>query len=93
MPATLLPTCPEPTEKIETPLVGALHDRLSKVLRHHPHLHHERLHCEAAEGRIVLRGLVRTFYQKQMAQEALRGVEGVSEIDNQLEVCWSGDVY
>ncbi|HWC88728.1 MAG TPA: BON domain-containing protein [Pirellulales bacterium] len=38
---------------------------------------------------MTLQGIVRSFYQKQMAQESLRDVEGVSEIENQLEVQWS----
>lgn len=83
--------CPESTTIDATG--SGLHERLSKALRHHPHLHRERLHLETSPGRVVLRGLVGSYYQKQMAQEALRGLEGVDEIDNQLEVCWAGDVY
>lgn len=83
--------CLDPIAESES---GALHDRLSHVLRRHPHLRRQRLYCEAAEGRVVLRGNVGTYFQKQMAQEALRGLDGVGEIDNQLEVCWApGDVY
>ncbi len=37
---------------------------------------------------MVLRGVVRSYYQKQMAQEMLKNVDGVNEIENQLEVCW-----
>ena len=37
---------------------------------------------------MTLRGTVGTFFQKQMAQESLRRVAGVSEIANELEVCW-----
>jgi hypothetical protein len=35
-----------------------------------------------------LRGVVRSYYQKQMAQEVLLGLEGVEHIENQLEVEW-----
>ena len=35
-----------------------------------------------------LAGVVRSYYQKQMAQEMLKNVDGVNEIENQLEVCW-----
>ena len=42
---------------------------------------------ETESGRVVLQGTVGTFYQKQMAQEALRRIEGVREIENRLEVC------
>jgi osmotically-inducible protein OsmY len=33
--------------------------------------------------------MVSSYFQKQMAQEALRHVDGVAEIANELEVCWS----
>ncbi len=35
---------------------------------------------------MILRGVVRSYFQKQMAQEALRHVEGIEEICNELEV-------
>ena len=62
--------------------------RVAGVLERNPYLAHRNLRCEAAEGRVVLRGIVRSYYQKQMAQEMLKGVDGVNEIENQLEVCW-----
>jgi len=68
---------------------GPLADRVSSVLERNPHLPYRTLRFEAAEGRVVLRGVVRTYYQKQMAQEVLKTVDGVNEIENQLEVCWS----
>ena len=37
----------------------------------------------------MLRGVVNSYYQKQMAQEAIRRVEGVQSIENHLEVDWS----
>jgi len=35
---------------------------------------------------VVLRGVVGTYFQKQMAQEAVRCVDGVDEIANKLQV-------
>lgn len=35
---------------------------------------------------VVLRGTVRTYYQKQIAQESVRLVQGISRIRNELEV-------
>jgi osmotically-inducible protein OsmY len=35
---------------------------------------------------VILRGKVGSYFQKQMAQEALRGVDGVEAIENCLEV-------
>jgi osmotically-inducible protein OsmY len=54
-----------------------------------PHLGSRTLRFENEEGRIVLKGTVNSYFQKQMAQEALRGVHGIDEIENQLEVSWT----
>ena len=37
---------------------------------------------------MVLKGTVNSYFQKQMAQEAIRRIDGVELIDNQLEVNW-----
>jgi osmotically-inducible protein OsmY len=47
------------------------------------------LRFEASEGRVTLHGTVHSYYQKQMAQEALRRLEGVQTIDNRIEVSWT----
>jgi osmotically-inducible protein OsmY len=47
------------------------------------------LRFEASDGRVTLHGTVHSYYQKQMAQEALRRLEGVQAIDNKIEVCWA----
>ena len=40
----------------------------------------------AAEGLIILRGVVPSFHLKQLAQAAVRGIAGVSDVRNDLEV-------
>ncbi|MHB8973674.1 MAG: BON domain-containing protein [Pirellulaceae bacterium] len=65
-----------------------LHDRLGEALSSSPHLFGRKLGFEADAGTVVLRGTVNSFFQKQMAQEAIRRVDGVELIDNQLEVNW-----
>lgn len=62
-------------------------DKVSLAIDSNPYLLGRKVRIEAAEGRVVLSGRVTSFFQKQMAQEALRRVEGVREIENQLEVC------
>ena len=47
------------------------------------------LRFEASDGRVTLHGTVHSYYQKQMAQEALRRLEGVQTIDNRIEVSWT----
>jgi len=73
---------------METTADLPLEDRVMTALERNPYVRRRNLRFEASEGRVVLRGVVDSYFQKQMAQEALRHVEGVSEISNELEVCW-----
>ena len=66
-------------------LVAKLHQALSS----NPHLLGRKLEFETTSGVVVLRGTVNSFYQKQMAQEAVRRVDGVEMIDNRLHVAWN----
>lgn len=70
-------------------VLPTLEHRVSNALKESPYLVRRQLRFEAAEGRITLHGRVNSYFQKQMAQEALRAVEGVDEILNQLEVDWT----
>jgi osmotically-inducible protein OsmY len=67
----------------------ALESRVLTALKKNPHLPGRQFNCETAEGKVVLRGVVGTYYQKQMAQETLRTIEGVHQIENLLQVHWS----
>jgi len=69
----------------ETPL----NDRVLTALERNPYLARRNLRFETHQGRVTLRGVVASYYQKQMAQETLRHIDGVAEISNELEVCWS----
>jgi osmotically-inducible protein OsmY len=53
-----------------------------------PHLTRQRLWCEFDRGRLFLRGQVPSFYLKQLAQEAVVGLEGVQQVVNEIEVVW-----
>ena len=66
-----------------------LDDRVLTALNQNPHVKRRNLRFETSEGRVTLRGVVGTYYQKQMAQEAIRHVDGVHEIANELEVYWA----
>ena len=54
----------------------------------HPHLTIQRLWCEFDQGRLFLRGQVPSFYLKQLAQDAVVGMEGVRQVVNEIEVVW-----
>ena len=63
-----------------------LDDKVLAALEQNPHLAGRNLRFEAEQGRVTLLGTVRSYYQKQMAQEALREVDGIAQIYNELEV-------
>ena len=65
-----------------------LDDRVLVALEQNPYLTRRNLRFETSDGRVTLRGIVGTYFQKQMAQEAIRHIAGVEEIANELEVCW-----
>ena len=64
-------------------------ERLHSELMSNPYVGRRNLRFEANEGRVVLRGTVQTFYEKQMAQEVVRRIDGVDEVDNRVEVNWA----
>lgn len=74
---------PRDTDSLQHP---PLNDRIAAALWGNPYVPRRTLRFEAAEGRVTLRGVVHSYFQKQMAQEALRRIEGVREILNELEV-------
>lgn len=49
------------------------------------------LTCEYAHGVLTLHGKVRSYYEKQLAQEAVRRVDGIRQIINKVEVFPSAD--
>jgi osmotically-inducible protein OsmY len=63
-----------------------LNDKVSTALSQNPYLSGRTLRFETEDGRVILRGEVQSYFQKQMAQESLRHVDGVDEIFNELEV-------
>lgn len=63
--------------------------RANAAIVHNPHLNHHQMHLTAKQGKVVLQGRVQSFFEKQMAQEALKLVDGVDSIENELEVSWS----
>jgi osmotically-inducible protein OsmY len=70
----------------------SLDERVESALNSHPSIPKRSLRFETREGRVTLHGKVASWYQKQMAQEALRRLDGIHSIDNRLEVSWHHDV-
>ena len=66
----------------------ALLDKVQVALNRSPYLSPREVRVEAFEGVVRLQGAVRSFFQKQMAQELIRRLDGVERIENHLQVTW-----
>ena len=65
-------------------LINQVHGALSRS----PYVSPHEVRVEAEEGVVRLEGAVRSFFQKQMAQEVVRRLDGVERIVNCLQVTW-----
>ena len=63
-----------------------LRDRIHLVLSRAPHLLGRPIKVEVTDHDVLLTGTVRSYFQKQMAQESLRYVSGLGVIRNHLAV-------
>lgn len=63
-----------------------LSQRIHLTLSLDPHVGNRQVNFELINRDVLLTGTVRSYYQKQMAQESLRRVEGIGRVVNQLEV-------
>ena len=68
-----------------TPLV----EQVQTALNRNPYFPARKLRVEATDGHVRIEGTVGTFFQKQMAQEVVRRLDGVERVVNQLQVSWS----
>jgi osmotically-inducible protein OsmY len=55
-------------------------------LRQSPYAPVRETWCEFNEGVLILRGDVRSFFHKQVAQQSVAGMPGVVRVDNQIHV-------
>ena len=56
------------------------------ALARSPYVAKRNLSAELQGDEVVLKGIVSTFYQKQLAQESIRSIEGIGRIRNEIEV-------
>ncbi len=66
--------------------VLSLEQQISDAFENCPHFSGRQLRYEAHDGHVTLRGRVGSYFQKQMAQETVRKINGVHRIDNELVV-------
>lgn len=64
-------------------------DQIRGALGQSHFLSPRQVQIEATDGNVRLEGTVSSFYQKQMAQELVRRVDGVEQVENQLQVNWA----
>lgn len=67
---------------------ATLAQRVDQAIQLNPHVDGRSFRFETDGARVVLQGKVKSYFQKQMAQEVVRRVAGVEHIDNCLEVLW-----
>ncbi len=65
---------------------ATLEERIGFAADDSPYLTHPSISIEAQSQRVTVRGVVSSYYEKQMAQETLLRVDGVESVDNHLEV-------
>ncbi len=67
------------------PILHQVHGTLSNS----PYVSTRNVQVDAEAGRVRLEGTVHTYFQKQMAQELVRRIDGVEAIENLLQVNWA----
>jgi osmotically-inducible protein OsmY len=65
---------------------ATLEERIGFAIGDSPYLTGSNVSIEPDARRVVVRGVVRSYYEKQMAQETLLRVDGIESVDNHLEV-------
>ena len=63
-----------------------LRDLVRGVLARNPYFIGRDLRVDFDQQEVILRGAVGSYYQKQVAQESIRRINGVGAIRNELEV-------
>lgn len=63
-----------------------LREIVEAALARSVHLSGRNLRFEVHEDGLVLRGVVRSYYHKQLAQESLKTISGLPRIRNEIEV-------
>jgi osmotically-inducible protein OsmY len=84
IPTTVSIACELPRTTVQHTVVDAVKQRLGALW--YPEL--RQIACEYHEGVLTLRGVVSSYFMKQMAQSAIQSINGVEAISNRLEVLY-----
>jgi osmotically-inducible protein OsmY len=63
-----------------------LPDIVESVLARSDYFSGKNMRFEVHEDRVILRGVVRSYYHKQLAKNALKSISGLRRIHNEIEV-------
>jgi osmotically-inducible protein OsmY len=63
-----------------------IEEAASACLRHSPYKVFAGVSCNCDRGVLFLRGRLSSFHHKQVAQEAVARVEGVTQVVNEIQV-------
>lgn len=67
-------------------IAGSVTQQISSVLAASCYFDSSVSCTQQGDGSVVLTGIVPSYFQKQMAQEIIRKLQGVKRISNELEV-------
>lgn len=72
----------------EWEMSGETENRASSLLEANPHFRGRGrwVTCRCSNGQLYLEGKLPSFYLKQLAQETLRDLEGIKQIENRIVV-------
>ena len=65
---------------------STLQQQVGSAIQLSPHFSSRSVRFEAVDDRVILEGVVNSYFQKQMAQEAVLRIDGIRQIDNRLKV-------
>jgi osmotically-inducible protein OsmY len=77
---------PSPTNPAVDGRCHEIEQQAGDCLSRNPYFSGRDVCCECDRGTLVLRGRLRTYFQKQAAQECVKWLEGVDQIANHIEV-------
>jgi osmotically-inducible protein OsmY len=63
-----------------------IEEAAKRCLRASPYNVFAGVSCECEHGVLVLKGRLSSFHHKQVAQEAVAGISGVTQVVNEIEV-------
>ncbi|MGO9112076.1 MAG: BON domain-containing protein [Thermoguttaceae bacterium] len=64
----------------------AIMEMAMERLRASPYKARQRVTCKCKDGVLILRGRLFSFHEKQVAQEVVAGVSGVTQVVNEIQV-------